>query len=158
MTELSPEEHDAIAHWAAYGRPGEPGPERYVPNDAYRATLHDFVAPATGLWAILFGPMQTEVLLRGFHPEEMEDKWVVYSDDPSGDGTTSIHFHRSWTGNKIIQVDLELTATGSRCVGATWEMDGEIVKGASEEFARQTFVEVCRWVLRMPIEPEGDAG
>ncbi|CAN5628731.1 hypothetical protein BH10ACT7_BH10ACT7_16450 [soil metagenome] len=149
MTELTPPERDAIAHWAHYGKPGDPVTERYIPDEAERARFKDFVAPQNGVWPDRFDAAQTLLLLNGFPRGAMEDKWIIYSDDPRPDGTTSVHFHRSWTGLQVVQVDLALDADGSRCVGATWEMDTETLKNPSEAFARESFVEVCRWVLRM---------
>jgi len=40
----------------------------------------------------------------GLVPKEMEDKWFIYHD-----GTT-LHFHRSWTGHCIYQVEFEKRA------------------------------------------------
>jgi hypothetical protein len=157
VTELTPEQRAALEHWSTFGRPGEPDGERFVPTDDYREILKEFVRPESGLWPILFDEAQTAALLRGFHPAEMEDKWIVFSDDPSADGTTSVHLYRSWTGIEIIRVDLQLTGTGSRIIGATWETDPERVKGGTEDFARSTFIEVCRWVLRMEPTDEPDA-
>jgi hypothetical protein len=138
---LSPEEEAALIHWSSYGRPGGPTTSRFVPED--RSKLHDFIAPESAPWNQVFDEEQTLRLLRGFEPEVMEDKWAVYSD-----GLT-VHFHRSWTGAQIVQLELELTETGSRAVRGTWETDAATLKGGSEEFARTTFAEVCRWVLGM---------
>lgn len=149
MTELTPQERDAIAHWAHYGQAGDPVSQRYIPDEAERSRFKDFVAPQSGVWPDRFDPAQTLLLLNGFPRGEMEDKWIIYSDDPRPDGTTPVHFHRSWTGVQVVQVDLAVDAHGSRCVGATWESDPETIRGAGEEFARSTFLEVCRWVLRM---------
>lgn len=149
MTELTPEQRSAIEHWAHYGQPGTPVSERFVPDDFERERFREFVAPQSGVWPDRFNPTQTLLLLNGFPRGEMEDKWIIYSEDVRPDGTTSVHFHRSWTGQQVVRVDLALDADGSRCVGATWESDTDAIRGASEEFARSTFLEVCRWVLRM---------
>jgi hypothetical protein len=158
VTELTPEQHDALAHWATFGRPGEPAAERWIPDAHEREKLHGFVAPESSTrWPDVLDGTQTGVLLRGVGWQEMEDKWVVYSDDPAPDGTTSVHLHRSWTGYEIVRVDLQLTSTGSRITRATWETDSERVKGGTEDFARSTFIEVCRWVLRMEPADEPEA-
>jgi hypothetical protein len=150
VTDLTPEQHEALAHWSAFGRLGEPVAERFVPTAEQRAGFHPIVAPESSTrWPDVFDETQTAVLLRGVGWQEMEDKWVVYSDDPAGDGTTTVHLLRSWTSNEIVRVELQLTATGSKLVRATWETDPERVTGGTEDFARSTFIEVCRWVLRM---------
>lgn len=149
MAELTPDETEALTHWSTFGRPGEPVASRYIPEDYERERLHGFVKPASGAWPDVFNDEQTQALLRGFPRGEMEDKWIVYSDDLSDAGATSVHFHRSWTGQEIICVDLQLTATGSRLTRATWETDAAALKTPTEAFARESFVECCRWVLGM---------
>ena len=151
MTELTPDEAAALTHWSTFGRPGTPSPHRFVPDADALARLHSFVEPGSGVWPYAFGDAQTGALLDGFEPEAMEDKWLIYSDDISDAATTSIHFHRSWTGQEIIRVDLALTATGSTLTSAMWELDAAVLKNPGEEFARSTFVECCRWVLGVVV-------
>ncbi|MEP6481769.1 MAG: hypothetical protein ABJA94_07150 [Rhodoglobus sp.] len=149
MAGLSRDEHDALQHWSAYGQPGDPVTERYIPDDSWRSRLKPFVNPANGDWPDIFDDAQTRALLNGFGPGAMEDKWLVYCEDLSDAATTTVHFHRSWTGVEVFSVDLQLIETGSRLTRATWEMDDAAIKSPSEAFARESFVEVCRWVLRM---------
>jgi hypothetical protein len=148
--DLTPEQRTALTHWSTFGRPGEPGAERWVPDEREREQLHGFVTPESAIgWDDVFDAEQTATLLRGFPWKEMEDKWVVYSDGPSADGVATVHLHRSWTGFEIVRVELRVTADGSRITRATWETSAEIVTEPGEPFARSTFLEVCRWVLRM---------
>lgn len=138
---LTPAELDALAHWSSFGRPGAPVTERYIPEADELSRLKPFVAPASAAWPLEFDGTQTLLLLRGFPRGEMEDKWIIYSDG------LSVHFHRSWTGAEIVRVDLSLAAAGSRVVEATWETDAAALRNPTEQFARETFAEVCRWVL-----------
>lgn len=149
MAELTPAETAALAHWSAFGQPGTPPAERLVPDAAALSRLKPFSEPASGTWSDTFDDAQTRALLNGFEPEVMEDKWLIYSDDISDAATTSVHFHRSWTGQQIVRVDLQLTATGSMLTQATWEMDDAGLKNPGEAFAREMFLECCRWVLGM---------
>jgi hypothetical protein len=148
--DLTPEQRTARAHWSTFGRPGEPAAERWVPDERERERLHGFVEPeSTTGWDDVFDADQTATLLRGMPWKEMEDKWVVHSDGPSADGLASVHLHRSWTGFEIVRIELRVSAEGSRITRATWETSTEVVKDPGEAFARSTFLEVCRWVLRM---------
>ena len=122
--DLTPDELEALQHCSQFGRPASAG------------------------WSDKFTDAQTQALLRGFPRGEMEDKWIVYSDDLTVAGATSVYFHRSWTGSLVLKVDLQLTDAGSRCTCASWETDPAIITGADEQYARETFLEVCRWVLR----------
>ena len=141
MTDLTPAELDALAHWSSFGRPGAPVTERYIPDADELARLKPFIAPASAAWPLEFDAAQTLLLLRGFPRGEMEDKWIIYSD-----GLT-VHFHRSWTGGEIVRVELELTEGGSRVIRAMWETDAAVIRSPTEDFARATFAETCRWVL-----------
>lgn len=149
MVDLTPQQSEALTHWSTHGRLAAAVPTRYVPDADERARFKPFVRPESGDWPDVFDKAQTRALLNGFPRGEMEDKWIIYSDDVSDAATTSVHFHRSWTGQEIIRVDLHLTATGSTLTRATWEMDAAALKNPGEAFARDTFVECCRWVLGM---------
>ena len=46
-----------------------------------------------------------------------------------------------------MRVDLSLMPTGSSVVTATWETDTSALRTPTEQFARETFAEVCLWVL-----------
>ena len=151
MPDLTPDELAALAHWATHGRPGTPPVEQYIPDADELARVQLMVAPATAAWADRFDLAQTAALLRGFPRGEMEDKWIVFADDPAPSGSTAVHFVRSWTGAEIIRIDLQLTDKGSHTTLASWETDAERIKNPTEEFARTTFVEACRWVLRFEV-------
>jgi len=38
----------------------------------------------------------------------MEDKWFIYADGPDVSGSATINFHRSWTGLKVAEVDIQI--------------------------------------------------
>lgn len=45
-----------------------------------------------------YTPAEMEQIAQGLVPMEMEQKWFIYLEDDT------LHFHRSWTGNKIYEV------------------------------------------------------
>lgn len=149
MADVTESEREAITHWAHFGRPGSASADRYVPDSDERERLKEFVHPESGPWEHTLDRAQTLALLNGFPRGEMEDKWIVYSDEPTAEGVASVHFHRSWTGQQVFSVDLQLTESGSRVSSATWEMDAGALHNPSEQFAHDSFREVCRWVLGM---------
>ena len=142
---LTDDQRRALAAWASFGAPGPQASERWDPSPERRLTFKPFTTPGSGPWPMEFDAEQTRSLLWGHHAEAMEDKWNVYA-DVDGD-TASVHFHRSWTGLQVVQLDLELTATGSRVTRAHWELDGSDIKEPSEDFALGQFVAVFRHVL-----------
>jgi hypothetical protein len=152
---MSDPDLDALAHWSAYGQPGTPPRERFVPTADERAKFVPISAPQSADWRYDLDVNQTQTLLRGYQARVMEEKWDIWSGDLDDDGATSVFFCRSWTGHTIVRVDLlpndaELTDAGSRVIRGTWETDTTAVKAPSEQFARETFENCCEWVLRMP--------
>ena len=142
---LTDDQRRALANWASFGAPGPQPSGRWEPTPEKRLGFKPFTTPGSGLWPMEFDAEQTRSLLWGHHADVMEDKWNVYADV---DGSAaSVHFHRSWTGLQVVQLDLELTATGSRVVRAHWELDGSDIKEPSEDFALGQFVAVFRHVL-----------
>jgi hypothetical protein len=39
----------------------------------------------------------------------MEDKWFVYADGPDDAGHARLHLHRSWTGSKVVELEIRTT-------------------------------------------------
>ena len=64
-------------------------------------------------------------LQAGLVPEEMEDKWFIFFEDPW------LYLHRSWTGFCIFQVRFETTATGVRVAEALVNRDPAQYGGTS---------------------------
>lgn len=54
---------------------------------------------------------EASLVMRGFIPQEMEDKWFIYHDAPW------VHFHRSWGGICVYKVKLERLNSGSFVLG-----------------------------------------
>ena len=59
----------------------------------------------------------------GTIPEQMEDKWFVYYEEPD------LFFHRSWTGQPVYKVTLRRTGRSLGCGSA-------VVKGSGESQRR----------------------
>jgi len=148
--ELTEPERAALSHWSSYGRPGEAAAERWVPDESERRRLLPMQRPAGTPLAADFDPVQTALLRRGVGWREMEDKWVVWSDDPDADGRFAVHLNRSWTGFEIVGAELQLDPDGSsRLTRLVWETDPDRVRDMDQPTAWGTFVEVCRWSLGM---------
>ncbi len=59
-----------------------------------------------------FGAVQFERLRQGLVPQQMEDKWFVYYDEPF------LYWHRSWSGKPVYRVELAFADGTARVVGA----------------------------------------
>jgi hypothetical protein len=70
---------------------------QHVPLPALRREL-----PVTGTYAAgEFARMQ-----QGLIPQQMEDKWFIYWEEGI------LHFHRSWTGFEIYQIEFSVRESG----------------------------------------------
>lgn len=56
-------------------------------------------------------------LKMGFIPQEMEDRWFVYYDEPH------LFFHRSWTGQPVYRLSIESGPNGAKVTEALWAKD-----------------------------------
>jgi hypothetical protein len=61
-----------------------------------------------------YSPADFELIKRGSIPEEMEDKWFVFYEEPW------LYFHRSWTGAGIYGVQFIADANEQASVVSSW--------------------------------------
>ncbi|KAJ9144844.1 hypothetical protein NKR19_g6279 [Coniochaeta hoffmannii] len=154
----SPEQDEvaAIQHWSVYGAKGEPSARRVEPDEW---EVKPFKKPASTKWKGSVPADQVAQLLNGFCPSDVEGKWFVYSDEPDGSGNAAVHMHRSWGGEKMVELRLRLRlgADGGMAHGdarireIVWESDPDLWRWASEEFAKATATEVCDWVMDVKL-------
>jgi hypothetical protein len=98
-------------------------------------------------FAASFTDAETEMLVLGLVPKEMEEKWFIYFERPAHRGPTvsqesaSPHgwllFHRSWTGACIYGVHLERSPGGARVVDSWVSRDPAQYKGTDVEYDRK---------------------
>jgi len=68
-------------------------------------------------YASAFTCEELKQLQLGIVPREMEDKWFIYFDVPH------LFFHRSWTGQPVYRVTLNLQGTRAEVSEALWATD-----------------------------------
>jgi hypothetical protein len=86
-----------------------------------------------------------------------EDKWFVYALGPDRSGSASLHMHRSWTGHKVISLQIQasnfdagsLHAQPASITSITWETSSEKFGLTGEQDAKETAITVCGWVLNV---------
>ncbi|KAE8442094.1 hypothetical protein EG329_003852 [Mollisiaceae sp. DMI_Dod_QoI] len=152
-----------IAHFAVYG---QPHPTSAVSSRRILSTdweTEPFIAPVTCPWNLSLTPAQISKLILGFEPVEMEDKWFVFADGPDEGGGVRVNFFRSWTGNKIFEVRVELEGLvvqgkkdgrEGRIKELVYESNEEVVAEQDEEGAKEMVAELCKWVLGIELEGE----
>ena len=89
-----------------------------------------------------FTEAEYEQIVRGFQPEEMEQKWSICSDGVWG------YFCRSWTIFMIFAVRLERTATGARVADSLVNRDSNQYRSTDCENDRHLVRELIDgWLL-----------
>ena len=119
--------------------------------------------PATALWDLSISDTDLDKLTAGFEPQEMEDRWHVTVTDQSQNGTSSIHFARSWTGIEHYVLLVKPNDGGSSSGGGakveaiTWEQNKGGIR-ISEEQAKKEVAFMARNLLecRLEVLPEYD--
>jgi hypothetical protein len=95
-------------------------------------------------------------LRNGLLPEDMEDKWFVYWDDPW------ICFHRSWTGLFVYKIRFEKNGHERRAVEAFVNADPSEFQASDPAHEAK----LLRWIIEAvvlerdvpyPLPPDGDA-
>lgn len=110
----------------------------------------------TVAWDVYLTPEQAYSLVMGFKPQQMEDKWFIYSEGPDRSGKLKIHFHRSWTGLKMAElfVVIDLKGEGAgKILGIKWNGSSQ-TNGMNEEEAKYMISTTCAWVLGVNLEKE----
>lgn len=187
---LSPEELAAVRHWADYGQKGVTPQCRVMswdwdtqdflsPRSApWSLSLQPHQLPIL-LLGFCPGKSQSTVLetddvlvgdrmmTHGFvsttkNPKmkASEDKWFVYAVGPDAGGSVHIHMHRSWSGEKVIELAIECGPAPdtesnqiqppAKIVSITWDHDVMAVTHADR--AKEIAREVCRWILAVDID------
>ncbi|KAF2435462.1 hypothetical protein EJ08DRAFT_338640 [Tothia fuscella] len=123
-----------------------------------------FRKPQITEWIVPLPVFQIEYLLRGYAPQHSGDPWFVYADGPDEHGGARVHFFKSSTGLKVVEMLLHIPNTGHENNTATkppqithilWESDKESVPGNSAERAKHTCQEVYTRILAcQPSEDE----
>ncbi|KAH8723829.1 hypothetical protein GQ44DRAFT_709690 [Phaeosphaeriaceae sp. PMI808] len=83
-------------------------------------------------WDIYLPPTQVRSLYLGFLPAEMCDKWFIYSEGPDTMGKLKVHFHRSWTGAKVVELFVVMDVKGGgagKVVGVKWDAGVDVGNG-----------------------------
>ena len=112
--------------------------------------VHPIAHPASAPWGLPITHADYNKLVKGFHPRDMDDKWLCLSDKPDALGNTVVHAYRSWTSHE--QVSITIAAGNAKDTTAnkwatleklSWDKDNY----ATEEEAKDLAMKVCRRLL-----------
>jgi hypothetical protein len=79
----------------------------------------------------IFDSEQFAVVRTGFIPQEMEQKWFIYCEEPY------LFIHRSWTGRPVYRLALRKVQKGAEVTEALWSKDLAEAPGASFDYGVQ---------------------
>ncbi|KAI8932481.1 hypothetical protein NX059_010666 [Plenodomus lindquistii] len=105
-------------------------------------------------WNVFLPPLHVFSLYLGFLPQEMTDKWFIYSEGPDQTGKLKVHFHRSWTGIKIAELFVVMDVKGEgagKLVGVKWN-GSQDTNHMTEVEAKYMVRTTCAWVLGVELE------
>jgi hypothetical protein len=130
--------------------PSRSPPPADVPSDRVTGSTwetHPIKNPKTAPWNIPISLDDFNKLIKGFQPQEMEDRWMCRADGPDAQGNITVYMFRSWTGHEHYQI----TATsppdgkGAKITGITWESgkNGDV----PEEEAKEWAINICKAVI-----------
>lgn len=155
-------EYVTLEHHVVYGQPGGNAPPEPVKASDWE--VKPFREPTSAPWDVPLSRSTVNRLLLGFMPQEMEDKWFIYTTAPttsSSDGTGVLHLIRSWTGTSTIDVTFQVNAgfedgqdpdeTVGRITRLTFENEKENQVFTDLEEAKDTAEGVCKYVLGVEL-------
>ena len=112
--------------------------------------------PATAQWNISFKHADYIKMLKGFQPQDMDDRWVCRADTPDAHGNTVVHAYRSWTMDEIFALTI-IAGNPDQIEGDDWgkitsiawrQRPGEV----SEEEVKEIAVRICKNILHCDLE------
>ena len=149
-------------HFASFGVNGDS--DRSVHRvSASGWTVKVFGKPKTIPWLMNVSKDGIVKLIRGFEPNQMEEKWLVYSEDVRDNGRVSglkVTMMPRWSGRRMFELAVvfseESDANGepvaAKVVKLTYETHKKYVDGGDDDWAKSETQEVCNWVLGVTLE------
>jgi len=97
-------------------------------------------------FAQTYAAVEFDRLKRGLIPQEMEDRWFIFFDEPW------LYFHRSWTGACIYGVRFQRGEAGFTAVESWASRDAQQYKENSTDYDREVLsVLIERMLLGRPV-------
>ncbi|PVH98710.1 hypothetical protein DM02DRAFT_30481 [Periconia macrospinosa] len=113
---------------------------------------------ATAQWGRSLTHSDYSKILKGFGPQDMDDRWGIQTDTPDAQGNTVAYLYRSW--GSVVQFSLTITAGDAdntetkdwaKIVTISWNEQPGYQK-VTEEEAKESSVNLCRGLLRCEMK------
>jgi len=122
------------------------------------AEVHPLENPATAQWGRTLTHSDYSKMLKGFSPQDMEDRWMILTDTPDAQGNTVVHAYRSWTSDEHFSLTIAAgnpnkteAKDWATIIKISWiEKSGAIE--TTEEEAKKFAVGLCNGLLGLSLE------
>jgi hypothetical protein len=120
--------------------------------------------PLKAYWKIAILSEQVLLLLNGFQPESMDDRWAIWCEGPDETGKCKLIMCRSWTGHRIFEVEVQLKKQkwgeerrgggdiGGWITGLAWEENKDVVRVTNERDAKSMVRGICKGGLGVELK------
>lgn len=146
-------------------------PQR-VDNTHRARSVHSINRPKAAELRFSLSDADVTKILNGFHPRDMEERWLILSDGPDDMCNIVSHLYRSWTGYEMYRLKITAPRFGSSSARAAetgegddvhqarvkeiiWESRGDNDYGGwkvGESQAKWEAIRICRGVLGCKLE------
>jgi len=100
-------------------------------------------------WKKQISSEQLAQIKTDYWPEQMEDKWMVISEEQHG--KTLVHFGRSWTGIDVYILTIRDTTDGAEIESLTWNAGGDDLPTSDEAEAKDMVVGLSKGLLGVEL-------
>ena len=94
-----------------------------------------------------FTPEEMKLVLQGYLPKDMDDRWFIYCEDDK------LYCHRSWTGNCLFIAELKSDEDSYKIERLLVNRDPNQYTDTDPEKNIQLFRGMLKWVLFFPLHP-----
>lgn len=106
---------------------------------------------ASAPWNLHLSSHDVSQMLKGFMPQEMEQRWACNTDGPDSQGDIVVHFCRSWTGDEHFRIRAKRDENGAKVIEIKWQKGNEH-NPIDEDEAKRTIVRFSRGLLGCQLE------
>lgn len=143
-----------LKHFVLYGQPGDPQQHHTKSSDWKHKPIvqrHRYIIPNR---TQVVGDKDVQAVLNGFRPQEMEDKWFIFTEEGRGpdEGKARTYLVRSWTGLTVAEVEWLRESGEVEAIVFDSQEEKKVLDTGEEawEHAREVF----RWVLGVDFSTE----
>jgi hypothetical protein len=108
--------------------------------------------PATAQWGHTLTHSDYNKMVKGFRPQNMDDKWMIVTDTPDAQGNIVVRLCRSWGAKEYFSLTVA-PGNPNETEGKDWatvvkiSWDEKLMGQTDEEEAKQMVINLCKGFL-----------